>query len=131
MRWIAGAAKWVAVGDRWNKNTFSEYHSVYCCFNYKHWSRSLINIQLPPFIKAEWFASFKVFHTTAAQRAWAQLMVTQMLCSLCIEQQSVCSWGSNSIGNVSCQQTVNNMWLKLTFSALQYRWMLYSYCWLW
>jgi len=47
-----------------------------------------------------------VFRATAAQRASAQLMVTQMLCCLCSEQQSVCWWVSNSSGNVGCQQTV-------------------------
>ena len=52
-------------------------------------------------------------------------MVTQMLCCLCSEQQSVCWWVNNSSGNVGCQRTVNSMELKLPFSAVQYMWKLY------
>jgi len=48
-------------------------------------------------------------------------MVTQKLCRLCSEQQSVRWWVGNSSGNVGCQRTVNSMQLKLPFSAVQYR----------
>jgi len=85
----------------------------------------VINIQLPPFIKTEGVADVEVFTATAAQRALAHVMVTQMLCCLCSEQQSVCWWVSNSSGDVGCQRTVKSMQLKLPFNALQYRWMLY------
>jgi len=81
----------------------------------------MINVQLPPFIKAAFVASCEVFSATAAQRACAHVMVTQMLCSLCSEQQSVCWWVSNSSGNVGSQWTVNSVQLKLPFSAVQYR----------
>jgi len=66
-----------------------------------------------------------VFNERAAQRALAHVLVTQKLCCLCSEQQSVCWWVSNNSGNVGCQRTVNNMQLKLPFSAVQYKWMLY------
>jgi len=66
----------------------------------------LLNIQIPLFIKAAYFADVDVFHTTAAQKALAHVMVTQMLCCLCSEQQSECWWVSNSSGNVGCQRTV-------------------------
>jgi len=91
----------------------------------------MIKFHKLPFIKAENFSDIEVVSATAAQRAWAQLMVTQMLCCLCSEQQWVCWCGSNSSGNFGCQRTVNSIQLQLPFDALQYWWMLYSWCWLW
>jgi len=81
----------------------------------------MINVQLPPFIKAAFVANCEVFSATSAQRACAHMMVTQMLRSLYSEQQSVFCWVNNSSGNVGCQRTVNSMQLKLPFSAVQYR----------
>jgi hypothetical protein len=86
---------------------------VYCAFPYKRWSSNVINIQLLAWLKAECFPDIEVFRAAAAQRTWAELVVTQMLCCLCSEQQWVCWWGSNSSGNVGCQRTVNSMLLKL------------------
>jgi len=87
--------------------------TVYCCFIYKHWSRNMINIQLPALIKAESFADFEMFGARATQGNWAKLMLTKVLYCLFCEQQSVCRWVNSSSGNVGCQRTVNSMQLKL------------------
>jgi hypothetical protein len=83
---------------------------------------NVINLQVLPLIKAEYFACIEMFHVRAAQRALFHVMVTQMLCCLYSEHQSVSQsfswWVSHSSGNVGCQWTVNSMQLKLPFSAL-------------
>ena len=84
---IAWSGKSVAVGDSRSKNSVTVCSSVYWSFPYKHWSRNVTNIQLPLLNEAKYFSNIEVFSATAAQRAWAQLLVTQMLCCLCGDQQ--------------------------------------------
>ena len=80
--------------ERWVTAGKEQCHCVplclCCCFPYKHWNRNLINIQLPSLIKAEKnFADIELFSATAAQRTWAHVMATQMLC-FCVVSSSHC-----------------------------------------
>jgi hypothetical protein len=76
-------------------------------FIFKALNRIMINIHLLPWFKASCLAHIEIFIVTAAQRSWAHLMVTQMLCCLCGELKSISWWVRHSSGNVSCQWTVN------------------------
>ena len=106
--------QWVTAGK---KQSRCVPHCV-LLFLLQHWSRNLINIQLPTLIKAENFVHMEEFHATAAQGAWAHVMITQMLCCLCNERQSISWLVSHNSGNVGCQRTVNSIQFKLLFNAL-------------